>query len=196
QRTLTDEVGADNVRAFSGRVLFHQLADNPDAVWWDDTTTSAKETQADILLTALEDTVAWFDENVGGDMNDWTWGSIHTATFSSNPLGESGIAPIEAIVNRGPFPADGGSSIVNANGWSWSNPAAVTGHPSMRMLVDMSDFDASEWVIPTGESGHPYHPHYDDQIELWLNGEYLPMVWSEDAVLETAVDHLVLTPGE
>ncbi len=194
--TLADEVGEDNVSAFGGRVLFHQLAANPQAVWWDDTTTAAKETQADILLAALTDTVAWFEENVGGDMNEWTWGSIHTATFVSNPLGESGIAPVESLVNRGPFPADGGSSIVNANSWSWSNPAAVTGHVSMRMLVDLSDFNASEWVIPTGQSGHPYHPNYDDQIELWLNGRYLPMMWSEEVVQETAVNHLILQPEE
>ena len=194
--TLADEVGEDNVSAFGGRVLFHQLAVNSQAVWWDDTTTAAKETQADILLVALEDTVAWFEENVSDDMNDWTWGSLHTATFVSNPLGESGIGPVESLVNRGPFPADGGSSIVNANSWSWSEPAAVTGHVSMRMLVDMSDFNASEWVIPTGQSGHPYHPNYDDQIELWLNGGYLPMVWGEEVVRETAVNHLILTPSE
>ena len=196
QGTLADEVGDDNVSSFGGRVLFHQLADNPEAIWWDDTTTSAEESQADILLAALEDTVAWFEENVGGDMNDWTWGSIHTATFVSNPLGESGISAVESLVNRGPFPADGGSSIVNANSWSWSEPAAVRGHVSMRMLVDVSDFDASEWVIPTGASGHPYHPNYDDQIQLWLDGEYLPMMWSEEMVTETAVGHLILQPTE
>ncbi len=196
QATLADEVGEENVISFGGRVLFHQLADNSEAVWWDDTSTSAEESQADILLAALEDTVAWFEENVGDDMNEWTWGSIHTATFVSNPLGESGIGAVESMVNRGPFPADGGSSIVNANSWSWGEPAAVRGHVSMRMLVDMSDFDASEWVIPTGASGHPYHPNYDDQIELWLNGTYLPMVWGEEMVLETAVNHLILQPTE
>lgn len=196
QATLADEVGEDNVGSFGGRVLFHQLASNEDAVWWDDTATSAKESQADILLAALTETITWFEDNVGDDMNEWTWGSIHRATFVSNPLGESGIGPVESLVNRGPFPADGGTSIVNANSWSWSNPAAVTGHPSMRMLVDMSNFDASEWIIPTGQSGHPYHPNYDDQIEQWLNGTYLPMIWSEEMVMETAVNHLTLTPGE
>ena len=196
QATLADEVGEDNVSSFGGRVLFHQLAANADAVWWDDTATDVQETQADILLGALTETVAWFEENVGDDMNEWTWGNIHTATFVSNPLGESGIGPIESIVNRGPFPADGSGSIVNANSWRWSNPAVVAGHPSMRMLVDMSDFDASEWIIPTGQSGHPYHPNYDDQIEPWLNGEYLPMVWSEEMVQETAVNHLILQPSE
>ena len=150
-----------------------------------------------MLLRALTSTIAWFTENQGGDMNDWTLGrAFHTATFPSNPLGQSGIGLIEAFVNRGPFPADGGRSIVNANSWSWSNPAEVSGHPSMRMIVDMDDFDASLAVLPTGQSGHPQHPHYDDMIPLWLNGEFHPLRWDEDGILETAVDHLILQPGE
>ncbi len=66
----------------------------------------------------------------------------------------------------------------------------------MRMIVDLSDFDASRWIIPTGQSGHPYHPNYDDQIELWLNGDYLPMLSSRAAVEAAAVDHLILQPGQ
>ena len=194
--TLTDNVGAANIDDFDSNVLFHALAADPQAVWWDDLDTDATETQKDMLLRALTGTIAWFAENQGGDMNDWTWGSIHTATFPSNPLGQSGIGPIEAFVNRGPFPADGGRSIVNANSWSWSNPAEVSGHPSMRMIVDMDDFDASLAVLPTGQSGHPQHPHYDDMITLWLNGEFHPLRWDEDGIIETAVDHLILQPSE
>lgn len=193
---LADEVGEDNVSTFGGNVLLHQLADDPQAIYWDDVTTTAVETREDILLQALTDTIAWFEENVGGDMNDWTWGSIHTATFVSAPLGQSGIGPVESLVNRGPFPADGGPSIVNANSWSWSNPAAVTGHPSMRMIVDMSDLEASQIVIPTGQSGHPSQKHYDDQIKLWLNGEYHPMRFGREAVEAAVSDVLILQPGE
>lgn len=193
---LSDDVGEDFVRPLSGGILFHQLAHNPDAIWWDDTTTTMTETQADILLQAVESTVAWFDENLGGDMNDWTWGKLHTGTFVSNPLGASGIGLIEGLVNLGPEPLDGGSETVNANSWSWGNPAAVTGHVSMRMIVDMADFESSLAVIPTGQSGHPTHPHYEDMFPLWQNGQYHPMLWSRERV-ETAVsDHLVLEPAE
>ena len=156
-----------------GTVFFHDLANEPDAIWWDDVSTTETETREEIILQSLADAIAWFEENVGGDMNDWTWGSIHTATFVSNPLGASGIGPIEAIVNRGPFPADGGRNIVNAMSWDWENPAAVNWHPSMRMIVDMSDLDASQTINPTGQSGHPYHKHYDDMIELWLMGNII-----------------------
>ncbi|HEX6383362.1 MAG TPA: penicillin acylase family protein [Anaerolineae bacterium] len=192
---LADEVGEDNVLDAADIIFFHELVGQPDARWWDDARTDGRETREDVVLRALAETIDWFEENVGGDMNNWTWGSIHTATFVSAPLGQTGIGPVESVVNRGPFPADGGRHIVNANSWDRSDPAAVTGHPSMRMIVDMSDFDASRAVIPTGQSGHPYHPHYDDMIELWLNGEYHPMRFSREAVEAAAVDHLVLQPG-
>ena len=194
RNVLADDVGEENVGDAHSIIYFHQLAGDPAARWWDDTTTAATETREDILLRSLTDAVAWLTETLGGDMDDWTWGSLHQATFASTPLGESGIGPIEALVNRGPFPADGGSDLVNANNWSWDEPAAVQSHPSMRMIVDLSDFDASQTVIPTGQSGHPGNRHYDDQIELWLNGQYHPMHFSREAVEAAAVDHLVLQP--
>lgn len=196
RRVLGDDVGDDNVSDVYSPIFFHELATQPEAVWWDDQDTAADESPEDMILLALGDTQVWFEENVGDDINEWTWGAIHTATFVSDPLGQSGVVPIENIVNRGPFAADGGRSIVNANGWSWNNPARVTGHPSMRMIVDLSDFDASQSVIPTGQSGHPYHEHYDDQIQLWLDGEYHPMLFSREAVEDAAADHLTLEPAE
>lgn len=192
---LADEVGEDNVSSFGGGVLYHELASDPGAVWWDDVTTEATETQDDILLRALANTITWFEENVGGDMNEWTWGSIHQGTFVSAPLGQSGVGLLENLVNLGPMPIDGGSSTVDANSWSWGNPAAVTGHVSMRMLVDMSNFDNSRTVLPTGQSGHPTHPHYSDMFPLWQNGQYHPMMWSPETVETAAQDTLILQPG-
>lgn len=193
---LADDVGAENVSDAHSVIYFHKLANDPGARWWDDTTTPQIETREDILLRSLEGALVWLRDNLGEDMDAWTWGKLHTATFSSTPLGESGIGPIESIVNRGPFPVDGGSDLVNANNWSWNEPAAVRSHPSMRLIVDLSDFDASRWVIPTGQSGHPFHPNYDDQIELWLNGEYLPMLSSREGVEAAAEDAMILQPEQ
>ena len=196
RNVLADDVGEENVSDAHSAIYFHRLATDPAARWWDDTTTPESETREDILLKSLEEAIVWLRERYGDDMDAWTWGSLHTATFASTPLGESGIGPVESMVNRGPFPVDGGSDLVNANNWSWDEPAAVRSHPSMRLIVDLADFDASRWVIPTGQSGHPYHRNYDDQIELWLNGEYLPMLSSREAVEAAATDHLILQPGE
>ena len=199
EAVLADELGdvrdtylsKDDVQ----RIFFHALAREPGASWWDDASTDSEETQEDVILQALSDTIEWFEENVGGDMEAWTWGELHTVTFVSEPLGQSGIGVVEAMVNRGPYAVDGSSSIVNANSWGWGDPAAVGYHPSLRMIVDLSDFDASRGIQSTGQSGHPYHRHYDDFVELWQNGEYHPMFFSREAVTEAADEQLILRPA-
>jgi penicillin amidase len=199
RNTIGDEVGeleGGRTDAAVSYVFFHDLAGQPDAAWWDDISTDAEETQIDIVVRSLQQTVAWFEENVGDDMQTWTWGELHTATFVSNPLGASNIALLKTLVNRGPFPADGGSSIVNAAGWRWAKPAEIVSIASMRMIVDMSDMDASRVVIPTGQSGHPFHPHYEDLIPLWLDGEYQELWFSQEAVEAAAVDELILQPSQ
>ncbi|HSM56021.1 MAG TPA: penicillin acylase family protein [Candidatus Sulfomarinibacteraceae bacterium] len=201
QATLGDELGpvAEDYLGNSGgpqRVFFHSVAQQENAHWWNNVNTEAQETRDEIVMQALRDTVVWFEENAGGDMETWSWGRLHTATFVSDPLGQSGITLVERLVNRGPYPMDGGVSVVNANSWSWDNIAAVTGHPSMRMIVDLSDWDESRTIHSTGQSGHPFHRHYDDLIPLWQDGEYHPQWFNREAVESAAVDHLLLEPPE
>ena len=198
EATLADELGDEAGTYLSNRgaprVLFHRLAGAPDSPLWDDATTPQQETRDDILLRALANTLDWFGANVGGALQTWQWGDVHTATFVSNPLGQSGIGPVEAAVNLGPFPVDGDSSAVNANGWDFDEPAAVTGHVSMRMIIDVGDFGRSQAVHSTGQSGHPFHPHYGDLFKLWQAGLYHPMFWTAAQVEDAAVDTLVLKP--
>lgn len=198
QNTLSDELGAmaDTYLNLSSeqRVLLHSLAADQANPWWDNTTTEPAESQTDIVLKSVNDSVAWLQDNVSQEMNDWTWGEIHTVTFASQPLGESGIGPIEALVNRGPVAVDGGSGIVNANGWSWDDPAHVTWHPSLRMIVDLSDFDASLGIHATGQSGHPFNSHYNDMTPLWADGDYGPLLFGQTAVEEAATRTLTLKP--
>ncbi len=188
---LADEIGEENVDRIRNNIFLHAIAHDAASPWWDNVNTPEQESREAILLQALTEALDWLDENKGGAV---AWGELHTATFVSSPLGDSGIADIEALVNRGPFAADGGRSIVNAASWSPGNPAAITGHASMRMIIDFSDFDASRAVIPTGQSGHPGHPWYESEIELWLNGQYHPLWWSRAAVEANAVDQMVLRP--
>jgi len=46
----------------------------------------------------------------------------------------------------------------------------------------------------TGQSGHPFHRHYDDMIDPWRNIEYHPMLWTRGQVEAAVVDYLILTP--
>ena len=133
-------------------------------------------------------------EALGKDPAKWRWGDLHTSTFENQTLGKSGVAPIEALFNRGPFPTAGGASIVNATGWNASKGFEVTSVPSMRMIVDLGDLRNSLTVHPTGQSGHAYHPHYIDMADLWRYIQYYPMLWNEQAIVSGAEAHLQLVP--
>ena len=90
---------------------------------------------------------------MGGDPDGWRWGRLHTLTLTNQSFGESGIGPIEWLFNRGPYELGGGSSIVNAIGWDASIGYGVDWVPSMRMVVDLDDLDASTLDQPHGRVG-------------------------------------------
>ncbi len=183
--------GGDNVM-WGTRLLM----DEPEHAWWDDTRTgNVVETRDEILLRSLEEALVTMSENWGADREVWRWGDLHTATFISNPLGYSGIALIEGLVNVGPVRTSGGTAIVNATGWSASDPFAVRGVPSMRMIVDLGDLDNSRGIHTTGQGGHPFGPHYGDMVELWRFIRYHPMPFTREAVEDAATDRLELRPG-
>ena len=66
--------------------------------------------------------------------------------------------------------------------------------PSLRMVVDVSDWDASTWQNLTGQSGHAFHEHYRDQAEDWATGEQYAWGFSPEAVDAAVEDTLTLTP--
>jgi penicillin amidase len=71
----------------------------------------------------------------------------------------------------------------------------VRSAPTMRMLVDLGDLDASRWVNQSGVSGHAFQQNYDDQTRLWAGGRTWPFVSSADAVAARTVNRLHLAPG-
>jgi len=119
---------------------------------------------------------------------------MHLVEARNATLGESGIAPVERIFNRGPLPVGGGSSIPLATGWEPSKGYGVTWIPSMRQVIDMADLDASTWVNFTGNSGHAYHPNYTDQFDAWVEGDQFPWRFTREAVVAAGTNSLTLTP--
>ena len=168
-----------------------------NSAWWDDkTTTDVTETRADTLRKSFEQGVAELEKMLGNDPTKWNWGEMHVSTFRNGTLGESGVPPIEALFNRGPFPTSGGEAIVNATGWSVQDGYETNWLPSMRMIVDLGNLNNSVTVHTTGQSGHAYHPHYIDMAEMWANIQYYSMSWDQNEVVSQMEGHLVLTPKD
>lgn len=181
----------DHARLFT--VVGALLDDPSDPLW----TNSSLDVAGmdEMLALSAEDAYRELSAVQGADVDTWNWGDLHAITLKSSTLGESGIAPIEWLFNRGPFPVSGGASVVNATGWELGTSYATTTVPSMRMVVDLADFDDSSWVHLTGASGHAFHEHYTDQTADWASGVQHPWAFSSKAVDAAAVDTLVLRPA-
>ncbi len=194
--TFRDELG-DQLLIQAQRSVMEALSDllaQPDSPWFDDKTTARVETRDEIMLKALDEAVAELTARLGKDMNKWRWGELHTATFQNQSLGRSGIRLIEGIFNRGPVEADGTLATVNNTGYRLDQPYAVSSVPSYRQIVDLGDFTHSVSMHTTGQSGHPYHRHYDDMIDPWRNIQYHPMLWLRSDVEASAEGTLKLRP--
>ncbi|MCC7206053.1 MAG: penicillin acylase family protein [Anaerolineae bacterium] len=171
------------------------LVNEPDSAYWDDMSTADRvETRDDVLRAAFVDAFNELKGRLGENYRMWRWGDIHTTTFVSNPLGLSGIGPIEGYVNAGPVRTGGSSETINRSAWDVSAPYEVGSLSSMRMIVDLSDPDGGLWIHTTGQSGHPASLYYREMIDRWRNVQYDRMRFTRDAVEASAANRLTLQP--
>ena len=154
------------------------------------------ETRDDILRQAMVDAR---DELTSGSAGPGGRGRGAACTGStcstrrSRRVRHPGL--VEWLFNRGPLRVGGGGAIVDATGVG-RRPRATrsTAAPSMRMVVDLADLDRSRWVNLTGVSGHPFYPHYADQVGAWVKGETYAWPFTEKAVRKAEKDELRLVP--
>lgn len=193
-----DELPEDYWPTGRGRwfVVLDDLLASPNDPWWDNVSTDEViETRDAILRQAMIAARDELTEAQGKDPQTWEWGKMHVLDLVANAFGESGIAPVEWLFNRGPYAAGGGGNIVLANSWNADDDSYVlTNIPTFRMVVDFADFDRSQWVNQSGQSGHPGHPHYDDQIAAWQTNDAPQMAWTDEAIEAETENTLLLVP--
>jgi penicillin G amidase len=161
------------------------LLDDPRNEFWNDSgTPDIIESRDEVLRRALVTARLQLTSSLGKEPSSWRWGRLHRLTLEQEPLGGKGyLGVLHKLVNRGPYEAPGGSSIVDAFSWDASSGNySVTSAPSMRMIVDLSNLDSSRWVNQTGQSGHPGDSHYDDQIDAWLHTKDYAWPFSAGAI--------------
>jgi penicillin amidase len=169
-----------------------QILYDPANPWWDDQTTPEDESRDEIFTLALEAALRELQDIAGKDSSKWTWGDLHTLTFYNQVMNSFPL--INKAFNRGPFRTSGGSAIVNATGWSTLRDYQVPALPSERAIMDLSDWQRSQSIHPTGQSGHAYHSHYIDMADPWRLIEYHPQHWERTAIEADAEGHLRLEP--
>ncbi|WP_426322868.1 penicillin acylase family protein [Microbacterium sp. E-13] len=189
--------GRESAAPLSGQgrlfLVVDSMLDDESSPWWTNDGIGVGGMD-DMLRRSAVDAYERLVDEQGDDPSRWNWGSLHALPLANGSFGTSGIAPIEWLFNRGPFPVGGGSSVVNATGWDLGASFQTVTVPSMRMIVDLSDFDDSRWNQLTGESGHAFHTNYADQVESWQRAELTPWAFSPEAVAAATTDTLTLIP--
>ena len=149
----------------------------------------AHRSRAELVALALREACAEIEEGLGPDMSEWRWGKIHTLHMNHS-LGR--VPVLGNLLGIGPLAAAGDGMTVNIGFYRHSNPYAQTVGASMRFIIDMNREPGSEFILPSGQSGHPWSVHYSDQTPLWLRGKKIRMfLENQDAGQES---NLLLEP--
>jgi penicillin amidase len=128
-----------------------------DSPWFDDIRTPAVETRDDIAARALAWAVAEADRRGYETYGDY------------NRLDLAHPFPVAAL-DYPTRPMDGSAFTVD----NFHGQRSTQAGSSWRMVAS---WDGSLGVIPGGQSGNYYSPHYHDQLDEWAAGEYRPLAF-------------------
>ncbi|MGW5276556.1 penicillin acylase family protein [Streptomyces sp. NPDC004044] len=174
------------------------LMDDENNDWWQSPKNrkdKATETRDELFGRAMKDARWELTAKLGKDISTWSWGRLHQLTLKNQTLGTEGPDVLQRALNRGPWNLGGGEAAVNASGWNAAGGYEVIWVPSMRMVVNVGDWDKSRWINLTGASGHAFSAHYTDQTDKWVNGDLLDWSFGTNAVAKGTKDTLTLKPS-
>jgi penicillin amidase len=161
------------------------MLDSPDS-WWIEQA-GGYET---VLTLGIEQAVKWLKGKLGNDAGKWQWGKIHGAIF---PHAMGIKKPLGRVFNCGPLPIGGDSDTPCQTAIDPDDPYDnKTVAPTFRQIVDLKDLSKSMAIHAPGQSGQLGSKHYDDFANMWVKGEYHPMLWTRDQIENEAEGKLNL----
>jgi penicillin G amidase len=198
QATLEDEVSAETMHFiltyFNIEPLVFDMLSDPKNPAWDDRRTPESESAVAEIARVFKVAVAALSERYGDSVEKWTWDRSSDFYFQ-HPFGSQ--KSLAKYFNRGPFPPLGGPDTVFKSQFKRDQMTyfPIKYGPVLRVNIDLADLNASNMVLPGGQSGHPGSKHYDDQIDLFFAGEGVPMITDFQALREGAEGVLILNPA-
>ena len=115
---------------------------------------------------------------MGENVQDWTWDRVISVEYP-HALGK--VAALRSYFNVGPFKTKGGNEVINNQIFNLDSTGVykITAGPSTRRIVDFSDVENGLGILPTGQSGNVFSPHYKDQVQKYVDGEFVKMSLNE-----------------
>jgi len=180
-----------NLSSFFPECLGNILKD-PLSPWFDDVRTKDRiETAAEILKQSLVKSAEKLKIQWGDDFSKWSWAGLHTLSFR-HPLEQTAL--VGWMFRSGPFATGGSYGTIASADVDWTSPFRTSAGASAKMVLDLSNWDNSVSVLPPGQSGQLLDPHLQDQVQLYLENYYRPMLWDSSKVEQAGWDLLLLQP--
>lgn len=190
KNTYQDEMGETSFKQFLKTHIMKQSiafqTKNENSPWWDNIATkNKKETRKDILKIAFQQAILSLNNQLGTDVNSWTWNRVHKVEYK-HPLGS--VALFKPFFNVGLFEIAGANEVINNTMFDYSDEVEYTikAGPSTRRIVDFSDVENSWSILPTGQSGNPMSKHYNDQAEMYAIGKFRKMKLNKEEIIKTS----------
>lgn len=143
----------------------HIIENYPDDPFIDVQSTPQKETLSELIsqsyISATDSIQKWAEENE----QDFTWSNLKGTRLQH-------LLRLDAFSIHN-IAIGGNKSIINA--------VSKSHGPSWRMVVSMEDEVKAWGIYPGGQSGNPGSAYYDNFVETWRKGEYIPLVFIENA---------------
>lgn len=154
----------------------------------------------ELLCEAISEALSGIRKVLGPNHRTWSWGALHRVSFQ-HPLGA--LRPLRSFLSRGPYPAGGDADTLRMMAFRAAGKdesgrpvcSPVTTGPGYRFIADLADPEGGWSIIAPGQSGNPASPHYDDQIQMWLEMRYRPMVFGRKMAELAAKNRLTLCPS-
>jgi penicillin amidase len=145
-----------------------------------------------LLLATLAEAVRDCAARFGQDTAQWAWGRLHHGYFQHTA---STLLPdnLRASWDVGPLALGGSGSTPMHTGYRITDCRCIWG-ASVRLVVDIGDWDNSVCINAPGQSGDPGSPHYGDLAPLWARGQYVPLLYTRARVEEATVARVRLVP--
>lgn len=194
----SDELGTSLFSEFADKKIMvknfmENILKNPENPWCDNIQTPDEKEKMDAIVTlAYQKAFAEIETVMGENMDKWQWGKIHQLRLE-HPL--SSVKLIDKLFNlsRGPYSVGGSHHTVCPYSYDFMDPGGVNHGASHRHIFDLSNWDQSLTVIPTGNSGIPASKHYCDQSERYTLNQYHSDYVSYDKLLASARYKMVLS---
>ena len=159
------------------------LIETPEPAW--------STEDRDALLTRTL-AAAWADcaTRLGPDPAAWAWSRLHQALMrhAASPLRGN------AEWDVGPHGVGGSQSTVMNMAYR-PEDFSVTSGASVRLVMDVGDWDRSLCLNYPGQSGDPRSRHYADLAETWAASDHVPFLYSPDAISKATARLLRFKPA-